>query len=52
LLFGCQALGDDEVHVGVDGEADDFLVERFCQAAGLEVESEERLEKLLELVAK
>jgi hypothetical protein len=51
LLFGCQAFGDDEVHVCVNGEADDFLVERFCQTAGLEVESEEGLRTLLELVA-
>ena len=43
MLFGCLALGDGEVHVGVDGEADDFLVERFGQAAGLEVESKECL---------
>ena len=43
MLFGGHALGDDEVHVGVDGKADDFLVERFRQAAWLEVESEECL---------
>ena len=42
-MFGCQAFGDDEVHVCVDGEADDFLVERFRQAAWLEVESKECL---------
>ena len=43
MLFGCQALGDDEVHVGVDSEADDFLVERFRQTVWLEVESKEGL---------
>lgn len=27
LLLGCLALGDDEVHLCMNGEADDFLVE-------------------------
>lgn len=44
LLFGSLALCDEEIHVGVHSEADDFLVERFGQAAGLEVEAEECLE--------
>jgi hypothetical protein len=47
LLLGGLAVCDDEVHVCVDGEADDFLVERFGEAAGLEVEAEERLGEML-----
>jgi hypothetical protein len=47
LLLGRLALCDDEVHVCVDGEADDFLVERFGQAAGLEVEADEGLGGML-----
>jgi hypothetical protein len=43
LLLDGLALCDDEVHVSVDGEANDFLVERLRQTAGLEVEAEESL---------
>lgn len=43
MLFGCFALRDDKVHVCVDCEADDFLVERLGQTAWLEVEAEESL---------
>lgn len=43
VLFGCFALRDDKVHVCVDCEADDFLVERLGQTTGLEVEAEESL---------
>lgn len=44
VLFGCLALRDDEVHVGVDSEADDFLVERLTQTTWLEVEAKEGLQ--------
>lgn len=43
VLLGCLALRDDEVHVGVNSEADDLFVERLRQAAGLKVEAEESL---------
>jgi hypothetical protein len=45
LLFGRLALCNDEVHVCVDGEADDFLVERLGQTAGLKVETEKGLQE-------
>ena len=45
MLLGRLALCDDEVHVCVDGEANDFLVERLGQTAGLEVETEKGLQE-------
>lgn len=42
LLVGL-ALRDEEIHVSVDGEADDFLVEGLGKTARLEVEAKECL---------
>lgn len=43
LLLGGLAFRNDEVHVCVDGETDDFLVERLGEAAGLKIEAEQSL---------